>query len=138
MAQPQKGVGTAQRRPIDPGGGVNAGPPMIELVSMLNKRAKLPETPLGLERRKIVQFDAWTDPRILEYLEEHKDSISDEARDLFCKRQPKIDAKVLRCAFDVHPYPARLCGEDRRRPGVARRRAWRDVRSCRGGPGWYQ
>jgi hypothetical protein len=90
-----------QRRRIDTGGGVNAGPPLVEPIRILNERAKLPKTAVGLERRKIVQFDAWTDPRILKCLEENKGELSDDARDLFCKHQPEIDPTVLRCAFEL-------------------------------------
>jgi len=101
MAQPQTAVSLAQRRRVDAGGGVNSVPPIVEPIRMLNERAKLPETSLGLERRMIVRFDAWTDPRILKCLEEHKSLISDDARKFFCKGQPKIDPTVLRCAFEL-------------------------------------
>jgi hypothetical protein len=68
---------------------------------MLNARAKLPKTPIDLERRKIVRFDAWTDPRIFKTLQDDENLLSKEARELFCDLDPKISSTELRCAFEL-------------------------------------
>lgn len=101
MAHAQKSLGVAQRSSSISGGTVHSQPQRPETVRMLNARAKLPDNPIGRERRTMVRFDAWTDPRILRTLKEDWKSLSKEARELFCDQRPEIDPTELRCAFEL-------------------------------------
>ena len=103
MAHPQRSLVNALRLSSGPGGSVHSRPLAEETIRMLNERAKLPKTQIGLEQRKIVRFDAWTDPRIFKILQDNPNgkSLSTEARKLFCDLRPDISSTELRCAFEL-------------------------------------
>jgi hypothetical protein len=104
MADSKTGVSPAKEKDDGSGGGTKPLPPMAEKQrQLLNKRAEHWET-LDADRRTIARFDAWTDPRMLKFLKEHKDKMSEGARTLFCDGRPEIDPNVLRCAFELFTH----------------------------------
>lgn len=70
-----------------------------DAVRILKARANLPTTDEGLDRRLMVRFDAWTDPRIMRDFDGYAKSLSGVERKFYSDGPPRLHINVLRCAF---------------------------------------
>jgi len=89
---------------VDPGGSVNVrGPMKADPGPILAARAAMSRAVLTPAMRMFVQFDAWSDPRLVEWIDRNKNNrkVSKSVRDMFITLRPRIKAVVLRCAFGL-------------------------------------
>src|SRR5689334_21608236 len=84
---------------LEPAGGIGSGGPLISPREILEDRAQLSDSPIDRQRKMLCRFDAWTDPRIAQFLNCEGNTLSDIARKLFYDERPPIEVDVLTCAF---------------------------------------
>jgi hypothetical protein len=94
-------VPVKESKHVEPGGDVNSGPSKVSPESRLNHCARLARTELDDEKVMFLRFDAWTDPRLRDWIERNPNLLTLEARKLFYDDRPTIDVDVLRCAFEL-------------------------------------
>jgi hypothetical protein len=82
-----------------PGDESKASPLEDPIRKLMISRANMLVGPRYRQQRMFVQFDAWTDPRFLGWLQDFGKRLPGKAKKLFESSRPSFDIKLLICGF---------------------------------------